>query len=202
MTDPIDVRALPCPGPVIELRKRLDRGLRQVDLLVADALARSNVTRFALSRGAEVHTEPVEGGFLLHIRAQGGAGETEPEAEEPPRCDRGERPPRVVQLCADTMGGGDPELGALLLRGFLATLAKAEPGPDVVVCYNSAVRLCCEDAPTLASLRAFAEGGAEIVACGTCLNFYGLSERLAVGRVTDMLEIVTLLSHATQVIRP
>ena len=42
----------------------------------------------------------------------------------------------------------------------------------------------------------------EILTCGTCLNFYGLTDKLAVGRVTNMYDIVEKLAGAAQVIRP
>jgi selenium metabolism protein YedF len=100
------------------------------------------------------------------------------------------------------MGSGDDELGALLLRAFLKTLGNVEPKPDIIVCYNGAAALCCEDSPVLEDLRALQAAGVTILACGTCLNFFGLASRLAVGRVTDMLEIVTTLTRASHVIRP
>ncbi len=204
MTTTLDVRSLPCPGPVIELRKLLDSGVTAVDLHVADELARSNVSRFAATRGAQVTTEPHQGGFLVGIRAPAGADAPlpSPAVEPPPGCAAPVAGPRVVQITADTMGSGDAELGALLLRGFLKTLDKVEPLPDTVVLYNAGVKLCCEGSPALDALRALADAGTTVVACGTCLSFYGLADTLAVGRVTDMLEIVTILGGAGSVDRP
>jgi selenium metabolism protein YedF len=100
------------------------------------------------------------------------------------------------------MGAGDDDLGALLLRGFVKTLAAVEPRPDVIVCYNGGVALCCEGSPVLDDLRALQAAGVLVLACGTCLNFYGLADRLLVGRVTDMLEIVDTLGRAGHLIRP
>jgi selenium metabolism protein YedF len=100
------------------------------------------------------------------------------------------------------MGQGDPALGALLLRGFLKTLRSVGPRPDVMVFYNGGVRLCCEGSTSLEDLAALAEAGVVIIACGTCLNYYGLAERMVVGRVTDMLEIATTLATAEHVLRP
>ena len=44
--------------------------------------------------------------------------------------------------------------------------------------------------------------GVEILTCGTCLNHYGLSEKLAVGSVTNMYQIAQILTEAGKVIRP
>lgn len=205
----LDVRTLPCPGPVMELRKLLDTGARDATLHVADDLARSNVTRFATSRGARVRSDASpDGGFLVHVAVPGevDASRPPPSGDPAPACDvpspAPSTGPRVVQLTSRTMGIGDDDLGALLLRGFVKTLANVEPRPDVIVCYNGAVALCCEGSPLVDDLRALQATGVGILACGTCLNFFGLAGRLAVGRVTDMLEIVTTLARAGHVVKP
>ncbi len=203
----LDVRHLPCPGPVIEVRKALEAGERELRVLVADELARSNVTRFAASRGAEVSSEPLpSGGFAVTVRAGEGSHRPPPEGDRGLECSlpAADGRPLVVQVSSDVMGRGDDELGALLLRSFLKTLLELEPrlGPDTVVFYNAGVRLCCEGSPVLEDLRRLEAKGVEILACGTCLNYYGLAASLAVGRVTDMLEIATRLAGAARVVRP
>ena len=207
----IDVRSLACPGPVLRLRELLDAGERQLRLHVADQLSRSNVTRFAASRGAEVVVDdPGDGSFVLTITAGFGAGHARPGGQELLACDRPDdrtavtaaRRPRVVQVTGDTMGTGDNELGALLMRSFLKTQAQLERRPDTIVFYNRGVTLCCEGSPLLDDLRALEDAGVEIIACGTCLNFFELVDRLAVGRVTDMLEIAGRLAGAGSIVRP
>jgi selenium metabolism protein YedF len=201
--DRLDASSLPCPGPVIELRTLLEAGAEAIDILVADEAARSNVTRFAISRGAQATSAPVKSGFMVSVRVPESTlrGAVEPDAERSCRCPEPDGA-RVLQLSGDTMGSGDRELGALLLRGFLKTSATAQPRPGAVVCYNSAVKLCCAGSPVLDELRALEAEGAAILSCGTCLNYYGLSEQLAVGRITDMLEIVSVLGAAKWTTRP
>ncbi len=205
----IDVRHLACPGPVIEVRKLLEAGERELRVHVADELARSNVTRFASSRHAEVHAEPhPDGGFLVTVVA-GEASVTAPEGgDQGLECVLPEVPPPspgrplVVQVTSDRMGTGDDALGQLLLRSFLKTQLQLEERPDTIVFYNAGVKLCCEGSNLLEDLRALEAAGVEIVACGTCLNYFGLAPKLAVGRGTDMLEIATLLAGAARVVRP
>ncbi len=206
----IDVRALPCPGPVIELRKLLDAGVREVRLHVADELARSNVTRFAISRRADVDAEPDgDGGYLVTVVASD-ASATVPEggdqglecplpAETGPAPSRG---PSVVQVTSDRMGRGDDELGGLLLRSFLKTQLQLDRKPDTILFYNSGVRLCCEGSSLLEDLRELERAGVTIIACGTCLNFFGLAPKLQVGRGSDMLEIATVLAEAGHIVTP
>lgn len=205
----VDVRSLACPGPVLKLRELLEAGERELRLRVADQLSRSNVTRFAASRGAEVAVdEPGDGSFVLTIIA--GADRARSGEEALLACDlpeeaapaTGTRRPQVVQVGGATMGSGDEELGALLLRSFLKTQAQLERRPDAVIFYNSGVRLCCEGSLLLDDLRALEGAGVEIIACGTCLNYFGLADKLAVGRGTDMLEIAGRLAAAGSIVRP
>ena len=46
------------------------------------------------------------------------------------------------------------------------------------------------------------EQGTVIMTCGTCLDFYGIKDKLAVGTVTNMYSIVETLQNAEKVIRP
>jgi selenium metabolism protein YedF len=203
----IDVRQLACPGPVLKLKELLEAGERVIALHVADELSRSNVTRFASSRGAEVEvTDGGDGSFVVAIRAGGDAADARPGEEELLECEIPEATaaigPRVVQISAGTMGSGNDELGALLLRSFLKTQAELDPKPDSILFYNDGVKLCCEGSSLLDDLRELEAAGVEIITCGTCLNFFELADQLRVGRVTDMLEIAGRLADAGSIVRP
>ncbi len=201
----LDARHLACPQPVIELRKRLDAGDREVRVLVADELSRSNVERFARSRGASVSTAPAaDRGFAIEVTAHADGPGPDGDAEivcAPPEPAAGAGPV-AIQISSATMGHGDDDLGALLLRSFVKTQLQLEARPDLMVFYNSGVRLCCEGSPLVDDLAALAAEGTEILACGTCLNYFELGPTLRVGRVCDMLEIATRLAGAGRVVRP
>jgi selenium metabolism protein YedF len=203
----LDVRTEACPGPVLKLRDLLDEGEREIVMHVADQLCRSNVSRFAASRGAEVDVEdPGDGTFKVTITAGADAAGARPGEEELLDCELPTTPPsagpRVVQITAATMGTGDDELGALLLRSFLKTQSQLDRKPNAVLFYNDGVKLCCEGSVLLDDLAALETGGIEIIACGTCLNFFELGDQLRVGRVTDMLEIASRLADAGSIVRP
>lgn len=109
-------------------------------------------------------------------------------------------PGTVVIVSGETMGRGDDALGAKLLANFLRTLSAAEPKPDAVVFYNAAVRLLAPESQSLDALRALDGAGVELLACVTCLEFFGLTERLAVGQVSNMREIVQATLAAGKVV--
>ena len=203
----IDVRDLACPGPVLTLRDLLDAGEREIAVHVADELSRSNVSRFAASRGAIVEVaDGGDGSYVVRVTAGMDAPGARPGEEALLDCDLPEtaavRGPQVVQVTACTMGSGDDDLGALLLRSFLKTQSQLDRKPDAVIFYNDGVKLCCEGSLLLDDLRALESAGIEIIACGTCLNFFELADQLRIGRVTDMLEIASRLADAGSIVRP
>ena len=67
---------------------------------------------------------------------------------------------------------------------------------------NSGVKLVASDSEYLNILKDIEGLGIEIIACGTCLDYYHLKEKIGVGRVSNMFEIVTSFNEATNVIRP
>ena len=109
--------------------------------------------------------------------------------------------PFTVFFGSDRIGQGNDELGALLMKGFIYALAEGENKPVRMIFMNSGVNLTVEGSIHLENLRRLQNEGVEILSCGTCLDFYGLKDKLAVGRVSNMYEIVSLLSSG-RVLRP
>ena len=108
----------------------------------------------------------------------------------------------MVAVDTDAMGRGSDELGRTLMKGFLFALGQLPQPPKTLLFYNGGAHLTCEGSASLEDLRALAEKGTEILTCGTCLNYYGLTEKLAVGGVTNMYAIVETLANAGKVIQP
>lgn len=108
----------------------------------------------------------------------------------------------VVVIPSDKMGEGDEALGKLLLKGFIFALTQLDTLPKTMIFYNGGAKITVEDSPALTDLKILEEEGVEIITCGTCLNYYGFSDRLAVGRVGNMYEIAQILTTAEKVVRP
>lgn len=94
------------------------------------------------------------------------------------------------------MGRGSNELGTKLMANFLRKLWASPARPTTIVFYNSGVNLLVAGAEGTEAIAGLASAGVDIVACGTCVNYYGIAERMAAGRVSDMQEIVSLLLEA------
>lgn len=103
----------------------------------------------------------------------------------------------VVVLREDGMGHGDAALGHKILGAFLRK-AMALDGLDAILLYNSGVRLVCGDSPFLGDFAQLEEEGIDVLACGTCLEHFGLEPR--VGRRSNMDEILREMNAASRVI--
>jgi selenium metabolism protein YedF len=108
----------------------------------------------------------------------------------------------VVVISSKAMGHGGDELGTALMKGFLYALSQQEQLPSTILFYNGGASITCEGSVSLEDLRSMEAQGVEILTCGTCLNFYGLTEKLAVGTVTNMYTIVEKMNGADLIIKP
>ena len=108
----------------------------------------------------------------------------------------------MVVISSAAMGNGNDELGHTLMKGFLYALSQLEKLPEKILFYNGGVTWTTEGSDSLEDLRSMEEQGVEILSCGTCLNFYGLTDKLKVGSVTNMYDIVESMAKADKVIRP
>ena len=98
-----------------------------------------------------------------------------------------------VMIVSETFGSGDEELGRLLMKNFIYSLARSDEPPAAVMLANGAVRLACRGSESLTDLRLLADAGVPVRSCGTCLDFYGLMDALDVGEVGAMPATVEVL---------
>ena len=192
----IDARGLPCPQPVILTKKALDEARAgaatgAIEVTVDGPTGKENVSRFAAHEGFEVEAvDGADGSAVVRIKLSGAGSSQRVPAPQATASDAlGETIRTTVFISADKIGTGADELGALLMRGFLRTLAESEGKPRRVIFMNSGVKHALDDSAALPSLRSLEGAGAEILSCGTCLDYYDARSRLSVGRVSNMLEI-------------
>ena len=117
-------------------------------------------------------------------------------------CPADHRNGKVVVISGDTMGSGDEKLGKKLMKAFIYALTSQDVLPDKVICYNRGAFLTTEDPDTVRDLQKLEKEGTVIMTCGTCLDYYGLKEKLQVGIISNMYDIVEALMNASSVIKP
>ncbi|HCO50825.1 MAG TPA: sulfurtransferase-like selenium metabolism protein YedF [Oscillibacter sp.] len=194
-----------CPIPVVKTKEAIrqlgaDGGV--VETLVDNDIAVQNLTKMANQKGYGVESEKL-GENEYRVTMTVGAGVDLPAESEETVCmvPTGQKN-TVVVVAADHMGEGEGELGKNLLKAFLYALSQQESLPKTILFYNDGASLTCQGSLSLEDLKSMAERGVEILTCGTCLNFYGLTEKLAVGGVTNMYDIVEKQMAADLIVRP
>lgn len=124
-------------------------------------------------------------------------------AEEQARqiCAMPARGPVVVAVGSAEMGNGDPRLGRILMKSFLYSLTQLDELPQTVLFFNGGVRMTTEGSESIEDLKALESQGVEILSCGTCLDFYGLKDKLLVGGITNMYVIAQTMAGAGNVVK-
>ncbi|WP_273383974.1 sulfurtransferase-like selenium metabolism protein YedF [Enorma phocaeensis] len=213
MSERFDVDAVgdACPIPVVKTLKAL-RGSAAGDTVattVDNEVAVQNLFKMAKEKGCSATSEQIaDDRFVVTIEV--GAGVAVASGEEDavscevaePESASGIVSGYVVAISSATMGSGSDELGSALMKSFIYALGQQEILPETILFYNGGAHLTCTGSESLEDLRSFAEQGVEILTCGTCLNYYGITDELAVGDVTNMYVIVEKLSQARRIVKP
>ena len=184
-----------CPIPVVKTKKAMQEatGAETIEVLVDNEIAVSNVTKMASSSGANVTSEKVaDKEYKITIEMSGDAAACEECAEEN----------LVVVISSDRMGTGNDDLGKVLIKGFIFAVTQLDKLPKTMLFYNGGATLTAEGSDSLEDLKHLEEQGVEILTCGTCLNYYNLSDKLQVGSVTNMYTIVEKMAGADKIITP
>jgi selenium metabolism protein YedF len=116
------------------------------------------------------------------------------DVQEPAMCDS------MIVVGSETLGRGDDALGHRLMLKFLTQLATQDTKPSLVAFLNSGVRLLARGSDAVPMLVSLEKDGTDIVACGTCVEHYEMLDSLAIGRVTDMREIVGSMNSCAKVV--
>jgi selenium metabolism protein YedF len=201
----INVVGKPCPIPVIEAKRALRKAApgEGVRVLVDNDISRQNLEKMAKGYGCAFSFETrADGNILVTITAGaapgGGAAPGAGFATGPVPGQEGRG--LVVAIGKNTMGTGDDELGAVLIKSFIYSLTELESPPETLLFFNSGVRLSTAGSTVLGDLKTLEEKGTIIASCGTCLDFYGLKDKLAVGSVTNMYAIAAAMGEAARLI--
>lgn len=194
----VDCRGMTCPRPVVETKKALEGFAGgEIDVIVDNETACSNVTNFAAGLGWKAEKYAREGKIIRISLKRGSAG-----PEENMSCAELGNGDYIVYIPSGVIGRGDDELGNILMRSFIKSLPETRGLPRMIIMLNSGVRLAAEGSVVLDDLRGFESSGVEIRCCGTCVDFYGLKEKLRVGKLTNMFEIISAMQTFRKVIQP
>lgn len=195
--DQIDARGLACPRPVMLAKEAVDRGLNEFELLVDNPVGAANVQRFLQKNGFSVCPQEKDGLYTIGAQREGtvpAPNEVAAERQETRFEDV------AVVICQSTLGGRDDELGEVLIKGFLSTLADRAVAPRTVALMNEAVKLTLPGHSASDSLKQLEDRGVNLLVCGTCTNHFGITDQVRAGTVSNMFEITEALLEAKRTV--
>lgn len=187
----VDARNLPCPQPVMLTMQALAEA-EEVTTIVDNESARDNVARLGESQDCQVRIEPRGDGIYLTLKKLEAGASKE---------DTGPATRAVLFIGSDILGRGENrELGDLLMQSFLHTIIGLTSRPETIIMINNGVKLVAEGSPVLGELSQLENRGTEILACGTCLSRLQLTDKIRVGRISNMYNIADSLLKASKVL--
>jgi len=187
-----------CPEPILKTKQYIEKDHPQIlEVLVDNEAAKQNVTRFLESQGYQATAAQTDNDFLVRGIKNESLDTCEIFLDEKASS---EKKKIMIMIATDTFGRGSDELGGKLMGNFIKTLK--EMGDELwrLVFVNSGVKLTIDSAEILPDLKALENQGLHILVCGTCLTYFDLLDKKAVGETTNMLDIVTAMQLADKVV--
>jgi len=188
----IDCRGLKCPQPVINTKKYFDsieEGIAEI--VVDNEVAKNNIVKLAENSSLKCEIMEKDGNYHIKIN------------KERCQCEVMELTSKkfTIVVSTDKLGLGDDKLGAALMKSYMFALAESESIPQDMLFLNSGVKLAVEGSEVLESLNKLKDRGVSIASCGTCLDFYGLKDKLTIGEITNMYTIIEKMNNADKTIK-
>lgn len=181
-----------CPKPIIETKKILDSMEEGTVITIVDNKDTvENLTIFAGNEGYKASFTQEKDFF--HVRIEKGKEQKSHEEADQDNL--------VIMITTDQFGQGTQELSEGLMKSYIYALTEVKPYPKTLIFINKGVYFTTEGSAVEESLRVLEKAGVEILSCGACLNYYGLTEKLIVGSISNMYSIVEELNHASNSIK-
>ncbi len=198
----VNARGLDCPQPVVLAKKAIESH-EQVMVIVDNDTALENVKRLGTKLGCDVKTEKKsDDTYEIHLTRKAGTASSKEEFMPSSSATPAKSGPFVIVIAEDKMGRGCDELGYVLIKAFLHTIAAQAEKPDVMLFYNTGVKLTLFDSEVLDDLKELSAAGVEMLICGTCLSYFEVKDKLGVGVVSNMYDIAQTMSRAGRLLTP
>jgi len=193
----IDARGLACPHPVV-LTKNKMKEYKLIEIIVDNEIALENIKRLALNSGWTFEINHSNNNFIIKLAAE----QNKLSSKEITGSITPDKEGSVFVFSSDKMGDGDPALGIILMKAFIHTLASDDSTPSKIIFYNSGVLLTSENSGVTDDLEILQDKGVEILICGTCVNFYNITEKTKIGTISNMYDILTTMSNSKRLVNP
>ncbi len=228
MKKSLDLRGLTCPEPVLRTKKLIDdQSLSCIEVLVDSEVNVQNLTRLGNSQKLSVICEAADEHFRVVMQRSTTISKEQESAEHHHHATAPKTKvsstiaaggntisstatETIILISRNTFGEAhgseksteDHDFSANLLNLFLQTLLQSGHEPRAILMVNSGVKLMDPDGPYIKVLNELKEKGIEVLACGLCLDYYGLKSKVPVEQVTNMFAICEYLFSADRIISP
>lgn len=192
----IDAKGKNCPMPVIMAKKEIDAGVKFFEVEVDNKIAVENLKKLANSQGFTTIISENNGNFKIDF--SNGCE----ECEEVLAKVEGKKPLGnwSIFVNKEIIGAGDDELGKSLMKMFIYTISEGDDLPKSILFMNGGVKVPTLNEQAIEHLKVLEDKGVELLVCGACLNFYGIEEKLQVGKISNMYDITNAMKDASKVI--
>ncbi len=188
----IDCTGLNCPIPVINTKKALSYIQEgTIEVIVDNEIAKANIEKLANNQNMKYDVINSEGKFIIKITK---------ELSEEQRKSIKDNEKFTIVIGSDVMGQGSEELGRILIKGYIFALSESEVKPTDIVMLNGGVQLAVEGSNVIESLKKLENQGTKIQVCGTCLEYFKVKNKLKIGEISNMYNIVETMNSSDKII--
>jgi hypothetical protein len=106
----------------------------------------------------------------------------------------------VILITKDGMGSADKTLQHKLLDIYLKLLMENRSLPYAICFYAEGVKLVVEGSQFIDRLSQIEQKGVRLIICLTCLDYFSLTDKVRVGIVGGMSDILEAQVHASKLI--
>ena len=188
--------------PLIETKKALKeiKEGETLKILIDNETSVKNVTHFLKDNSFPV--EQVKNGDVYELVVNKTGDDSFETVDEVAYCETPSTKDKsyVVVYAKDRIGEGSEELGNALVGAMLHSIKAMETLPVKIIFMNSGINLVTKGSLVLPQLKELETKGVEMIACGTCLDYFGKMDELEIGRVSNMHEIMESMLAVGKVI--
>lgn len=192
MTKIIDCKGLKCPQPVINTKKFFDSIEEgQATTIVDNEVAKNNILKLSEKNGFKSEVEEKDSLYYITMIKEH-CIDCESNLSNTDKL--------VMVISKNVLGSGDDKLGSALMKSYLYALSESDKLPSHLLFLNGGVKLTVEGSECLESIESLKNKGVTILSCGTCLDFYGIKDKLKIGEITNMYTIVEEMTSSNNTI--
>lgn len=178
-----------CPEPVIMTKAEIEKGAGEIEVLVDNDIAVSNVTRLLEGKGFSVELSRTGNERKLTAKKAESAAAVSAASSNREKL-------TAILVAHDVLGGNDKELGEVLMKAFLGCISKLSHRPAVMAFMNEGVKLVLPESSACEYIKELEKAGTKILVCGTCTTHFNITDKIAVGTISNMFEIMEMITGA------